>query len=698
MIAIVGAGAAGLATAIFAARRGAERRDRALRRGGPARGEDPGERRLALQRHERRRDGGATSAARPPHLVRRVLRASASSRPSPSSARSASRCTRRSTASSSRTRTARASSCEALLDEAAPAGRACCARGSASSRSRPQAGGFRLRTAKGDARGRAGRARDRRPLPAEDGQRRPRPRDRARRSATRSCRRRRPSCRSSSTGSFHAPPVGRGARGRADAVRAAGRTLARRTRLAALDALRRERPGGARRVARLAAGAARGRARRCSRRACCPGRDFEALEREIARLAAARPAARRRARARRAGSRAPWRRRSPREAGCRRTRRSAGCAARTRRALVARPRRAAAAGRGQPGLRLRRGHRGRRAARRGRHARRWSRGGSRGLFLVGEMLDVDGRIGGFNFQWAWSSAWVAAGGLAREPCGSLRAGRGGRVPAYRYRRPGPRAGRRLPLLRAAAGGRARRRGLRAQPRRTARSRSSPRATTRALADLEARLREGPAFAEVTDVEREAIADRAATPASTSADAQEPAMNLDAQVEALKPPIRDVPDFPKPGIVFKDITTLLQRRRPLPPHARPDDASVRRPRGRQGRRDREPRLHPGRRARRPARRRASSRCASPGKLPWKARRASYELEYGTDTLEMHEDALGPAERVLVVDDVIATGGTARAVGRARRGARRARSRRFAFLVELGFLDGPRQAAPAARSGA
>jgi hypothetical protein len=38
-----------------------------------------------------------------------------------------------------------------------------------------------------------------------------------------------------------------------------------------------------------------------------------------------------------------------------------------------------------------------------------------GLFLVGEMLDVDGRIGGFNFQWAWSSAWVAAGGLARRP-------------------------------------------------------------------------------------------------------------------------------------------------------------------------------------------------------------------------------------------------------------------------------------------
>ena len=62
-------------------------------------------------------------------------------------------------------------------------------------------------------------------------------------------------------------------------------------------------------------------------------------------------------------------------------------------------------------------------------------------------------------------------------------------------------------------------------------------------------------------------------------------------------------------------------------------------------------------------------AQAGQAPLEdARSASYELEYGTDTLEMHEDALGPAERVLVVDDVIATGGTARAVGGALRGAR------------------------------
>ena len=44
---------------------------------------------------------------------------------------------------------------------------------------------------------------------------------------------------------------------------------------------------------------------------------------------------------------------------------------------------------------------------------RWNRASARGLFLVGEILDVDGRLGGFNFQWAWSSAWVAAQALAR---------------------------------------------------------------------------------------------------------------------------------------------------------------------------------------------------------------------------------------------------------------------------------------------
>ena len=76
---------------------------------------------------------------------------------------------------------------------------------------------------------------------------------------------------------------------------------------------------------------------------------------------------------------------------------------------------------------------------------------------------------------------------------------------------------------------------------------------------------------------------------------------------------------------------------------------------------------------------------PGKLPWRTVRETYSLEYGTDALEMHVDALAPGERVLVVDDVLATGGTAAAVGRlvAKQGGDLAG---FAFVVELGFLHG------------
>jgi len=76
---------------------------------------------------------------------------------------------------------------------------------------------------------------------------------------------------------------------------------------------------------------------------------------------------------------------------------------------------------------------------------------------------------------------------------------------------------------------------------------------------------------------------------------------------------------------------------------------------------------------------------PGKLPWKARQASYELEYGKDTLEIHDDALAAGERVLVVDDVIATGGTATAVAELCRSFGTTLAG-FAFLVELGFLGG------------
>jgi adenine phosphoribosyltransferase len=76
---------------------------------------------------------------------------------------------------------------------------------------------------------------------------------------------------------------------------------------------------------------------------------------------------------------------------------------------------------------------------------------------------------------------------------------------------------------------------------------------------------------------------------------------------------------------------------------------------------------------------------PGKLPGVRERVEYSLEYGTDALEMHADAIGPGDLVLVVDDVLATGGTAEAAARLV-SARGAALAGFSFLLELGFLDG------------
>ena len=162
------------------------------------------------------------------------------------------------------------------------------------------------------------------------------------------------------------------------------------------------------------------------------------------------------------------------------------------------------------------------------------------------------------------------------------------------------------------------------------------------------------------------------------------MDIQAQADALKAAIRDVPDFPKKGIVFKDITTLLKDpvlfRRTMDLLAvvcgdRPVDRVVAiESRGFILGGVLASRLNAG-----------FVPVRKPGKLPAKTLRASYELEYGTDSLEIHEDALTRGDRVLIVDDVIATGGTARAVGDLvdRLGARVAA---YAFLVELTFLNG------------
>jgi len=149
-------------------------------------------------------------------------------------------------------------------------------------------------------------------------------------------------------------------------------------------------------------------------------------------------------------------------------------------------------------------------------------------------------------------------------------------------------------------------------------------------------------------------------------------------------IRDVPDFPKKGIVFKDITTLLKDavafRRAMDLFVvlcgdRPVDKVVAiESRGF---------IFGGLLADRlrvgfvPVRKL--------GKLPAETASVEYALEYGTNTLEIHKDALKPGQKVLIVDDLLATGGTAEAVGRlvTRQGAEVAE---YAFVVELGFLPG------------
>ena len=153
---------------------------------------------------------------------------------------------------------------------------------------------------------------------------------------------------------------------------------------------------------------------------------------------------------------------------------------------------------------------------------------------------------------------------------------------------------------------------------------------------------------------------------------------------LRDRVRDVPDFPKPGIVFKDLMPLvadatyfretIDRLADLARPRQPDIILGAEARGF---------IFGGALADRlrcgfvPARK--------PGKLPWKTVEATYDLEYGTDSLQIHADAISKGARVIVHDDVLATGGTARAktelveqlggevVG-------------LLFVVELAFLNG------------
>ena len=149
-------------------------------------------------------------------------------------------------------------------------------------------------------------------------------------------------------------------------------------------------------------------------------------------------------------------------------------------------------------------------------------------------------------------------------------------------------------------------------------------------------------------------------------------------------IRDVPDFPKPGILFKDITPLLQSAEGLKQTIKGMADAV------------DPRsfdlivgiesrgfvfgtalaLELGK---------GFIPIRKPGKLPWKTASESYQLEYGTDKIEIHTDAAKPGQGVLLVDDLLATGGTMEA---ALKLVRRigAKPVGCSFVIELAFLGG------------
>jgi adenine phosphoribosyltransferase len=159
------------------------------------------------------------------------------------------------------------------------------------------------------------------------------------------------------------------------------------------------------------------------------------------------------------------------------------------------------------------------------------------------------------------------------------------------------------------------------------------------------------------------------------------------MDAVRARIRDVPDFPKKGIVFKDITPVLADRKLFREVidalvARWKDERIDKVIGIESRGFifAAPLAY--------ALGAGFTMVRKPGKLPWNVIREAYALEYGEATLELHVDAVGPGERVLVVDDVLATGGTADAVGRlvARQGAHLVA---YSFLVELSFLHGARK---------
>jgi len=162
------------------------------------------------------------------------------------------------------------------------------------------------------------------------------------------------------------------------------------------------------------------------------------------------------------------------------------------------------------------------------------------------------------------------------------------------------------------------------------------------------------------------------------------------IRELEPHIRDIPDFPKPGIVFKDITPLLNNSRAFQLvidyfAKRYKSQKISKVIGIESRgfifgAPLAVALNAG-----------FVLVRKPGKLPYKTEKEEYSLEYGTDCVEIHIDAVQGEDNVVIIDDLIATGGTAAATGAlvTRLGAR---IHEFAFVCDLTFLKGTEKLHP------
>jgi adenine phosphoribosyltransferase len=159
---------------------------------------------------------------------------------------------------------------------------------------------------------------------------------------------------------------------------------------------------------------------------------------------------------------------------------------------------------------------------------------------------------------------------------------------------------------------------------------------------------------------------------------------DSQIASLRARVREIPDFPKPGILFRDLTPLMGDGPSLrlcldllaervAAH-KPDVIVAIESRGFIFGAPVAAALGVG-----------FAPVRKPGKLPWKTNRRTYDLEYGTDSLEMHADAVGRGSRVVIVDDLLATGGTAAATADLVR-EQQAQVIACAFVVELEVLGG------------